>query len=112
MRGACAGGGWRRVNDEEEGAAVRVKVYATLRDLLGTRAIDLDITQATTIRQLLDDLVAVYPALADKLRDSQGNLTGQVHIMLNGRPIEFLDGLATQVVPTDTLSLFPPVGGG
>lgn len=91
---------------------MRVKVFATLRDLLGTRVIDLDIAEATTMQEVLDALVAAYPALAAKLRDAQGNLTGQVHIMLNGRPIEFLDGLATQVAPADTLSLFPPVGGG
>jgi len=112
MRSASAARGVRRVDDEEEGATVRVKVYATLRDVLGTRAIDLDIPQAATMLQVLDALVAIYPALADKLRDGQGNLTGQVHIILNGRPVEFLDGLATQVTPEDTLSLFPPVGGG
>ena len=91
---------------------MRVKVFATLRDLLGTRVIDLDIAEATTMQEVLDALVAAYPALAAKLRDAQGNLTGQVHIMLNGRPIEFLDGLTTRVAPADTLSLFPPVGGG
>jgi sulfur-carrier protein len=91
---------------------VRVKFYATLRELVGARAIDLDLAGASALQQVLEDLAATYPALRDKLWDARGDLSGQVHIMLNGRPVEFLDGLATQVAPGDTLSLFPPVGGG
>ena len=33
-------------------------------------------------------------------------------VLLNGRSIAFLQGLATPVSEADTLSLFPPVGGG
>ena len=91
---------------------MHVKFYATLRDLLGTRAIDLDLAGPAPLQQVLNDLAAIYPPLRDKLWDAQGNLSSQVHIILNGRPVEFLDGLATQVAPADTLSLFPPVGGG
>ncbi|NPV69316.1 MAG: molybdopterin synthase sulfur carrier subunit [Firmicutes bacterium] len=35
-----------------------------------------------------------------------------VTILLNGRNVEFLDGLATRVTPGDTITLIPPVAGG
>jgi molybdopterin converting factor small subunit len=33
-------------------------------------------------------------------------------VLVNGRSLDFLDGLDTIIAPNDNLSLFPPVGGG
>jgi len=35
-----------------------------------------------------------------------------VNILLNGRNVEFLEGLETRVGPGDTITLIPPVAGG
>ena len=91
---------------------MQMMVYATLRDILGTSKITLDLTEQTTARQLLQRLATDYPSLGDKLWDADGNLTGYVTILLNGRALEYLDGLDTPVTNADELSLFPPVGGG
>ena len=50
--------------------------------------------------------------LDGKLWDAEHNLTGFVTVLLNGRSIEYLHGLASPVTEADTLALFPPVGGG
>jgi molybdopterin synthase sulfur carrier subunit len=37
---------------------------------------------------------------------------GYVKVLKEGRDIQHLQGLDTALAETDTLSLFPPVGGG
>lgn len=91
---------------------MRIRTYATLRDLLGVNAIDLPLAAQTDIRAVLDRLATDYPSLAGKLWDATGAWSGFVTVLLNGRSVEYLQGLATPVQDDDTLSLFPPVGGG
>ncbi len=91
---------------------MQVRFYANLRDLLKTSVIDLDVREAISMRDVLDRLVVCYPELHQKLWDADGKQTGYVQILLNGRPIQYLQGLDTPVQPTDNLRLFPPVGGG
>ena len=95
---------------------MRIRAYATLRDLLGASKLDmpLDVAPAApiTVGLVMNRLVEAHPALAPKLWADDGHLTGYITILLNGRSIEYLQGMATPVTDNDTLSLFPPVGGG
>ncbi len=91
---------------------MRIRTYATLRDLLGVSVIDLVLPGPTDIRTVLDRLAADYPPLAGKLWDAAGNWSGFVTVLRNGRSVEYLQGLATPVQEDDQISLFPPVGGG
>jgi molybdopterin synthase sulfur carrier subunit len=95
---------------------MRIRAYATLRDLLGTSKSDMPLGAASgtpaTVGQVMDRLVAAHPALAAKLWADDGHLTGYITILLNGRSIEYLQGMATPVTDEDTLSRIPPVGGG
>ncbi|MCX6029691.1 MAG: MoaD/ThiS family protein [Chloroflexi bacterium] len=91
---------------------MRIRTYATLRDLMGVSAIDLPLAERTTIGYVLHRLVESYPALGHKLWDAGGASTGFVTVLLNGRSVEYLKGQETPVADDDTISLFPPVGGG
>lgn len=91
---------------------MRVRTYATLRDLLGVSSVDLPLAGPVTVRAVLDRLTTDYPPLADKLWDATGAWSGFVTVLLNGRSVEYLQGLETLVQDSDVLSLFPPVGGG
>ena len=95
---------------------MRIRAYATLRDLLGNGKFDIPLATTSgapaSVGQVMDRLVEVYPALVSKLWADDGHLTGYITILLNGRSIEYLRGMATPVTDEDTLSLFPPVGGG
>jgi len=91
---------------------MRIRTYATLRDLLGTSAMVLSLPGRVDVRYVLDRLVEAYPSLGGKLWDADGNWSGFVTVLLNGRSIQWLQGLDTLVADDDTLSLFPPVGGG
>jgi sulfur-carrier protein len=95
---------------------MRIRAYATLRDLLGGGKFDMPLDETpsapATVGQVMDRLVEAHPALAAKLWADDGHLTGYITILLNGRSVEYLQGMATPITDADTLSLFPPVGGG
>ena len=55
---------------------------------------------------------AANPALAERLLDSQQDLNKGVQVLVNGRHIDFLNGLETPLQPTDSVMLIPPVAGG
>jgi sulfur-carrier protein len=91
---------------------VQVKIYATLRDLVGISKTEINLPEPTPASQVLNHLGRLYPALEPKIFDGIGRLKGSITVLLNGRSLEYLDGLDTLVTDTDKLSLFPPVGGG
>ncbi len=89
-----------------------IKSYATLRDLLGWRSLEYPLVAGATVGDVLEALAHEHPDFGAKLWDRGGLLTGYITVLLNGRSVEYLSGLATPVSDADTLSLFPPVGGG
>jgi molybdopterin synthase sulfur carrier subunit len=91
---------------------MRIRTYATLRDLLGVSTIDLTLPGRVDVRYVLDRMVEAHPALAGKLWDAAGAWSGFVTVLLNGRSVEYLQGLETPATDDDSMSLFPPVGGG
>lgn len=92
---------------------MKVNFYATLRDVVGQKTVDIDIPANATVRQLVDTVVERYPLLRDKLLNQEDNLWGHVHVFINGRDAPFLDDeMQTVIKPEDTVSIFPAVGGG
>jgi len=92
-----------------EGASVTVRLFAGLRAPVGAPEIDL---QAADVRGLLRNLVARYPALHEELFDRSGRLRDAVKVMVNGRNVEFLEGLDTRLETGDAVAVFPVVAGG
>ena len=92
---------------------MKVHFYATLRQIVGKKTIEIPLEEQVTLQQLVDEIITRYPALSNELVDEQGGLYGHVHVIVNGRDSRFLeDGLSTIVDPEDTVSMFPAVGGG
>jgi molybdopterin synthase sulfur carrier subunit len=89
-----------------------IKLLATLRDIVGDKTIDVSLDGVQTVRDLAQSIRAAYPALGQELVQDNGELTGKVHILVNGRNIEWLDGLDTPVKESDILILLPPSAGG
>ncbi len=88
---------------------VQLRLFATFRDAVGAKTAERE-AAGTTVGDLLADLVAEHPEL--DLFDDAGELHPHVHVLVNGRGVEHLDGLGTSVEDGDTVGLFPPVEGG
>jgi molybdopterin synthase sulfur carrier subunit len=90
-----------------------VKYYAMLRQVVGSRQSEFLLPPGSTLRQLVEEMVKRYPGLKTELLDPQGDLYTHIHIYINGRDSTFLDASLDHILePDDTISVFPPVGGG
>jgi molybdopterin synthase sulfur carrier subunit len=87
-----------------------VKFPAVLRaNVGGAREVE---AAGATIGEVLDALVAVYPALGDQLFTADGDLNRFVNVYLNGQDVRYLDGRATAVTDSDEVRLLPAMAGG
>jgi molybdopterin synthase sulfur carrier subunit len=91
---------------------IRVRIFATLRQLVGQSEVEVPLQSGATVREVLAQLAEQHPALGERLFDGEGNLQSSINLLINGRNISFLDGLDTTVHESDRLALFPAVGGG
>jgi MoaD family protein len=88
-----------------------LKLFATLRDVVGAPTITVAFEQGT-VRDLIGAIRQAHPALADQIVDGRGEMTGLVHIFVEGRNIDWLQHLDTHIAATDDVFLIPPVAGG
>ena len=92
---------------------MKINFYATLRPIVGGKTVEVPLEPGSTIRQLIDAVIARYPALAPQMLDEQGELYPHIHVLVNGRDSACLEaGMETRLSPEDTLNIFPPVAGG
>jgi molybdopterin synthase sulfur carrier subunit len=92
---------------------MNIHFFATLRQIVGQKTMEFDIPDGTTVRQLVEIVVTRYPPMRQELLDEDGNLWPHVHVFVNGRDSPYLEnGVQTIVKPTDTVNIFPAVGGG
>ena len=79
---------------------IKILFFATLRDYVGSKSIELEIPQGTTVNGLIDILVGTYPRL-EKVKES----------MMAAINREYTGG--DQIVPEGSeIAFFPPVSGG
>ncbi len=92
---------------------MRINFYATLRQIVGGKTLDLNIPEGASLRQLLDEIIQLHPLLRRELFDETGNLYGHVHVLVNGRDVPYLENILDTILkPEDTINIFPAVGGG
>lgn len=91
---------------------MEVRFYATLRDVVGSRSVEVELRPGATVRELLTRLFEQFPNLEPRLLDEAGELRRSVNVFVNGRGVPHLEGLDTKLQPDDEVSIFPPVAGG
>ncbi|MGA7274809.1 MAG: MoaD/ThiS family protein [Candidatus Udaeobacter sp.] len=79
---------------------VHVQFYAQLRDLIGTRELEVELAEGATVRDLLEKIYAQQPVL--RAHDKS---------ILIGAGVEFVDRNYT-VKPNEEIAIMPPVQGG
>ena len=86
-----------------------VRIPPTLRtEVGGERQVE---AEGETVRELLDDLMARFPALKDQLLED-GGIAPFVNVYLEGEDVRTLEGLETPVREGATLILLPAMAGG
>ena len=92
---------------------MQVNFFATLRQIVGQKTVDIPIDDGATVRQLVKEIVRSYPELEQEMLDEHGDLFEHVHVIINGRDYNFLDqGFDTRIGKDDRVSVFPAIGGG
>jgi molybdopterin synthase sulfur carrier subunit len=93
---------------------IRVRTILAFKDILGSRELEMDMPEGTTVNDLLRELMRRYgEKLTKALWDVHSNAPARyVRVMVNGQDIYFIDNLATVLHEGDELLLVPPVGGG
>jgi molybdopterin converting factor small subunit len=79
---------------------VHVQFYAQLRDLIGTRELEVELAEDATVRDLLEKIYAQQPVL--RAHDKS---------ILIGAGVEFVDR-NYRPKPNEEIAIMPPVQGG
>jgi adenylyltransferase/sulfurtransferase len=90
---------------------VRVKYFATFRDLAGEqeRQVDSTPTDMGELLRLLSDRYG--PAFRNAVFEGDA-LHRELILLVNGRNVRLSGGLDTPLHPADEISVFPMVAGG
>ena len=88
-----------------------VKFFATYRQIAGCRTCN--IPAPDNVLALMKELSARWPKFRDLILNEDGTDKGDdVIIMVNGRHIDHLDGVATTLSEDDYVAVTPLVAGG
>jgi len=79
---------------------IHVQFYAQLRDLIGTRELEVELAEGATVRDLLEEIYTQQPVL--RAHDKS---------ILIGAGVEFVDR-NYELKPGDEIAIMPPVQGG
>jgi MoaD family protein len=90
---------------------MQIRLYATLRPIVGKSTVTLDAQPGDTVRAMLDELMDRWPDLREKLMRGE-ELHPSIHVFLNGRDVRYLGGLDIPIPAETEICIFPPVGGG
>jgi len=90
---------------------VRVRFFATFRELFGGGEKEVELEDGSTIQELLN-LLCDSRQRRRGMSDRSDKLRPYIKILKNGRSIQFLGGIHTELDDGDVVAIFPPVGGG
>lgn len=91
---------------------VTVKLFGEFREAAGKDRVQLELPPSTTCGQALRRLAELEPKVGELLFKPDGGIRDHLHVFLNGRNVATLRGLDTELSEGDTISFFPPIGGG
>jgi MoaD family protein len=98
---------------EAAGEKVKVSLYATIRAIAGEKTLEVDLSEGSSVQELLDRVIEQCPPLGQKLLDPEGKLSRSVQVFVDGRSASHLpEGLETKLRADQAIDIFPAVAGG
>jgi sulfur-carrier protein len=87
-----------------------VRMPPILRQAVGgAREVD---AEGASVREILDDLTARFPAIRGHLLDDSGDLNRFVNVYVNNEDVRLGQGLETSVAEDSTVIVLPAMAGG
>ncbi len=90
---------------------VKVKYIASISEITGQLVEHVDVGGETTLRELLALLSERHPGLGGRVFRGDA-LADDIIVLVNGRSIDWLNGLETKIREGDEVTIMPPAGGG
>mgnify|MGYP001773382890 CR=1 FL=1 len=92
---------------------VQVKFLASLYDITKVLKTELSVPDDITVKDLIGIIdKSISPNFSKIILDDDSKLKDQYVILVNGRSIDFLNGLSTKLSNGDEVVFLPPAGGG
>lgn len=85
---------------EDTGCKIDLRLYASIKDVLGKDRIDIDWTKNMTVGDLRKQLDASYPILSI--------VNARFSISVNRKPVDDSE----LIINTDEIAVLPPISGG
>ena len=92
---------------------VKVKFFTSLREITGKKVDEVQLQDTITVEELLTQLTKKYgKEFREYLYNEKGKVHSHLSILVNGKSINVLQGLDTDLREGYTVAILPPVGGG
>jgi molybdopterin converting factor small subunit len=92
---------------------VTVRLPGALRELAGgERAIELELAEAATVRDLLAAMAVSWPGIERRIRDETGVLRPHVNVFVGDTNVRDLGGQDTELADDAQVQVIPAVSGG
>ena len=92
---------------------MKVSFYATIRAIVGTKTLEIELAEGSSIQELLDRLIEQCPPLGETLLDPDGKLSPSVQVFVDGRSSAHLpERLETKLRGDQSVDIFPAIAGG
>lgn len=91
-----------------------IKFVGTLKNIVGTGQIEVNLSEIDNIDKLLKFLVSKYGSELERELLKDGKIKENITILLNGRNIRFIKGINTEISIQDwnKVVIFPTLVGG
>jgi molybdopterin converting factor small subunit len=90
---------------------IRVRLYGELKTVLGSRELYLTLVEGSPLISVIQILEGKYKAAAPFSTNWDEQL-GSVRILINGMDIHTREGLDTELVEGDVITILPMIAGG
>ncbi|MFW9808764.1 MAG: MoaD/ThiS family protein [Candidatus Thorarchaeota archaeon] len=91
---------------------VLFKSFGPIRRLLGMKVIEVEVSEGSTVREVVDIVVKQKGAELEKLIMDKNRINGNLIVLLNRKDVETLGGVDIVVSDGDEVAILPHVQGG